>query len=68
MLGYVIKACLHTHKGAQRDGAEGHITPCQAPPRPITGAVSPPKAHLHTPVEQKGTRAGGEPKLRIPKE
>lgn len=59
-------AALHLHRGAQRNHASGaaHTTPCPAPARPVTGAISP-KAHFHMPQEHSGTRADREPKLKI---
>lgn len=51
LLSYMIKAALHACR--HRGGAQ--IIPCRATPRPITGAISPSKVHLHKPAgEQDG--------------
>lgn len=63
----MIKACLHTHKEAQRDGAGGHITTCPVPPMPITGATNPPNAHVHMPEVHRGTTTGGNPNQGSPR-
>lgn len=59
---------LHLHRGAQRNhtGGAARTTPW-APARPITRAISPPKAYFHMPEEHSGARAGKEPKLKTPR-
>ena len=69
MLGYVIKALLHTHRGAQgnnsRCGSPG--TTCLAYSRPIIGLISPSKAHLHKPRRTQRHQHKREPKVRTQK-
>lgn len=61
MLGYAIKAHLHTDRGAQRNNRRSgsQITACLAYSRPITGLISPSYAHFHKP---RGTTISGNPR------
>lgn len=60
-------ACLHSHKAAQRKSAGGGCpsTPCPGPPRPLTGAIRPPKAHFHKPGEHRERRTGRNPNKEL---
>lgn len=67
LLGFEIKAYLHTHKGKSvKKGKRvlAYIIPCWATPRPTTSSIRSSKTHIHKPRKHRATMAGGKTKLR----
>lgn len=65
LLGYTIKALLHTHKGAQRDnGRRGSPDNTLATPRPVPGATSSSKACVPKPRGAQAHKGTWKLKLR----
>ena len=67
LLGYVVKVCLHTHRGAHKEKKAGwgaQLMPCPGCSQDIPGAISPSKAHLHKPRGAQRHKGKQEPKLR----
>lgn len=70
LLGFVVKVHLHIHKAKERDNAwagEAQTNPDPAPPKPITGAISPSKVHLYKLRGPQGHKGRQESKLRTRK-
>lgn len=54
----------HPERSAE---GRGYKTPCPGPPRPITGTIRPPKAHLQKSEDHRCPRASGNPNQVSPR-
>lgn len=66
LLGFVTEARLHPYKAEHRDNIWGEEvqTDPHLPAKPITGAISPSKAHLHKRRDAQGHEVIQPNKLR----